>query len=74
MQYVTKSITKYKVCCINKTDRHSSYEHITQLGCIKEEDGSRWSFSKDEVIQKIKSKNYEFYVNQAGEKTRVIVD
>jgi len=65
-------VVRYQVLCINKKDRSNCYEHITHLGGVNA-DGSRWKFDREEVIRRIDSKNFEFYVNRAGKETRVEV-
>ena len=60
-------VTKYRVQCINKTNRQNHYERIQNIG------GSGWKKSEDTAIREIESNMSEFYVDEGGRTTTVRV-
>ncbi|MGE3509766.1 MAG: DUF3892 domain-containing protein [Vicinamibacterales bacterium] len=63
-----------RVRCINKTDRHSAWERISDFGGYNP-DGSRWKLSLAKMISAIESNQHgEVYVERpAGDRVRCIV-
>ncbi|AYE87245.1 DUF3892 domain-containing protein [Sulfitobacter sp. W002] len=61
-----------KVTCITKPNRDSRYDAIQKLAGTKEDDGGRWSCTRQECVAYIE-KGYKFYVNVSGHKVYLIV-
>jgi len=49
-----------RVLCVNKPDRNSRHEHITNLGGT-DAAGARWKFTREEVIRRIDNRTDTFY-------------
>jgi len=61
-----------QVLCVDKSDKTNSYERITHIGG-QDANGSRWHISQQEAIEGIESGKWQFYVNQGGYQSDVIV-
>ncbi len=61
-----------EIKCINKQERDNPRDRITHLGGVNSQGGYR-KLTQKEVIEKIKSKNYQFFVMKAGSKVKVVV-
>lgn len=61
-----------KVTCINKPDRNSKYDAIQRLGGTRDDNGNRWSCTRQECVDYIK-KGTRFYVNVSGHRVYLIV-
>ncbi|MEO9827180.1 MAG: DUF3892 domain-containing protein [Paracoccaceae bacterium] len=61
-----------QIRCVNKQDRQNPWERITHVGGTNP-DGSRWKQTQEQVIQKIESREWSFYVEVRGDKVNVIV-
>lgn len=61
-----------QVTCITKPDYHSPVEHITHLGGPAQ-GGGNWYITREDMIQKINSRQYVFYVLVGGAKAYVEV-
>jgi len=62
--------TRYRVQCINKTDRQNHYERIQNIGGSTP---TRWKKSEDVAIREIESGASTFYVDEGGKPTEVRV-
>jgi hypothetical protein len=58
-------VTDYRIDCVNKPNRNSPHEHITQVGGPKP-DGSRWKDPVANVIGFIESKQHRFYTKEGN--------
>lgn len=61
-----------EITCVTKTDRYNPHERIRKIGG-RNPDGARWSLSQEEAISGIESKKWEFFVQKAGRKVKVII-
>ncbi|WP_029066003.1 DUF3892 domain-containing protein [Labrenzia sp. ac12] len=62
-----------RIRCINKTDRQSAWERISNVGGTNP-DGNRWKLTLARAIQGVESGEYAFYVERpAGDRVNVIV-
>lgn len=61
-----------RISCINKDDRYNPYEAITHVGGINP-NGSRWKLSRQQAIQAIENREYEFYVDVNNDPVSVII-
>ncbi|RLJ41385.1 uncharacterized protein DUF3892 [Litoreibacter meonggei] len=61
-----------QIDCIEKQDRYDPSEAIVSVGG-RNADGTRWSISQKEAIQRIKSRQNEFYVSKNGHRVNVLV-
>jgi hypothetical protein len=61
-----------RVLCINKPDRNSRHEHITNLGGTDSVGGS-WKFTREEVIRRIERNIDTFYTrdDRTGKRANV---
>lgn len=65
-------MSTHRIRCINKNDRFNPYERITHVGGIND-DNTRWKITQPAAIEGIQSRKWDFYVDVAGDKVRVIV-
>lgn len=56
-----------EVTCINKRDRNSDHEGITHLG------GATWKLTRQQVIDHIESRKWDFYTLVGGKKAWLVV-
>lgn len=63
---------RLKVSCINKNDRYSAYEKISNIGGTRS-DGTRWKFTLSEAIAYIENNTYSFYTLVGGHERNVII-
>lgn len=63
---------RLRIRCINKTDRMNPHERIKNVGG-QNADGSRWKQSVDQTVREIESREWEFFVTEAGRTVDVIV-
>jgi hypothetical protein len=62
-----------RVSCINKRNRYSPYERISNIGGINP-DGTRWKLTEDQAIRGIEEGKWGFYVERPiGDRVRVII-
>ena len=61
-----------RVTCITKADRNSRYDAIQRLGGTRDDNGQRWSCTRQECVNHIK-KGAQFYVNVSGHRVYLIV-
>jgi hypothetical protein len=61
-----------EVKCINKSDRFSPHERITNIGGVNP-DGTRWKLSQADAIAGVESGKWSFYVAQGLHAVRVVV-
>lgn len=61
-----------RVTCVRKPNRDSRYDAIERLGGTRDDDGQRWSCTRQECVDYIK-KGVAFYVNVSGHKVYLIV-
>lgn len=59
--------TRYRITCINKSDRSNPHERITYIG------GSNWKITQQEAIAGIERGEWAFYVSVNGSEVDVIV-
>ncbi|MGA1798435.1 DUF3892 domain-containing protein [Sphingomonas sp. 4RDLI-65] len=59
-----------QIQCINKTDRSSAHDRITNVGGATP---SRWKMTQTEAIAAIEGGSWQFYVSVAGSSVWVIV-
>jgi hypothetical protein len=57
----------YRVTCINKLPRNDTHEGITHLG------GNNWRWSREQVLQFIKSGQHSFHTLESGKRAEVRV-
>lgn len=60
-----------KVSCINKTNRSSAYERITNIGGTH--NNARWKEAQESAISQIEAKTHEYYTDHKGETAEVTV-
>jgi hypothetical protein len=60
-----------RVTCIDKPDRNSRYDAIQRLGGIRDDNGNRWSCTREECVEHIKN-GTQFYVNVSGHRVYLI--
>lgn len=60
-----------KISCINKVDRASAYERITNVGGVH--NYYPWKFDLDDAIRFIENGTYSFYTSVGGHEINVIV-
>ena len=61
-----------EVKCINKTNRASTHERISDIGGLNS-DGTRWKLSLDQSIAAVEVGTWAFYVQVNYQKVKVIV-
>ncbi len=61
-----------RVTCIVKPDRDSQHTAIQRLGGTRDDNGNRWSCTRQECVDHIKN-GVQFYVNVSGHKVYLIV-
>ncbi|WP_111733072.1 DUF3892 domain-containing protein [Roseovarius amoyensis] len=62
----------HKIDCIEKEDRYDPTEAITHVGGLNH-NGTRWRITQKEAIRRIESGENQFYVENGGRRTDVIV-
>jgi hypothetical protein len=60
-----------RIECINKRDRTSAYERISNIGGVNPD--GRWKLSEDAAITGIKNGTWTFYVNVQSQRVAVII-
>ena len=60
-----------RVTCILKPDRENRYEAIIQLGGIRDDNGQRWSCTRQECVKLIRS-GTDFYVEIGSHRVYLI--
>ncbi|WP_419715388.1 DUF3892 domain-containing protein [Henriciella marina] len=60
-----------RVTCIVKPDRNSPSDAIQRLGGTRDDNGNRWSCTRQECVDHIKN-GVSFYVNVSGHKVYLI--
>lgn len=63
---------RLRVHCINKIPRQDPYHRITHIGGLNA-DRTRWRLTEDRAIQGIKDGTWEFYVQEGGVTTEVVI-
>ncbi|KPP85535.1 MAG: Protein of unknown function (DUF3892) [Rhodobacteraceae bacterium HLUCCO07] len=61
-----------KVTCIVKPDRNSKHDAIQRLGGTRDDNGKRWSCTRQECVDLIKN-GARFYVSVSGHSVDLIV-
>ena len=56
----------YRIDCVNKPDRNSPHERITNVGGPKPDGSGRWKATVPEVVGYIDSKAHRFFTSEAG--------
>lgn len=64
-------MAQYRIDCINKPDRNSSYDRITHVGGPNPDGTGRWKDSVPNVISFIEAKIHQFYTLEGGNKAYV---
>jgi hypothetical protein len=59
-------VADYRVDCVNKPDRNSPHERITNVGGPKPDGTGRWKDSVPNVVRFIENKEHRFYTNEGG--------
>jgi hypothetical protein len=59
--------TRIQVTCVNKTDRQSAHERISNIG------GFDWKHTEGDAIYYIENGAYSYYVSKGGNQVNVIV-
>jgi hypothetical protein len=59
-------MTDYRIDCINKPDRNSLHEHITDVGGPGPNGSGRWKDTVPNVIKFIEGKAHRFYTSEGG--------
>lgn len=62
----------HQIRCINKTDRNSAHDRISNIGGVNA-DGGRWRLTLNEAITGIENGTWRFYVHAAGKSVWVVV-
>jgi hypothetical protein len=62
-----------RISCINKQDRYSAHERISNIGGVNP-DGGRWKLTEQQAIEGIEQGKWSFYVERpAGDRVQVII-
>lgn len=61
-----------EIKCINKTNRQSIHERISNIGGVNG-DGGRWKMTQSEAIRGINNKTLAFYVTKNSKTVKVEV-
>jgi len=56
----------YRIACINKPDRNSPHEHITNVGGPKPDGSGRWKDAVANVVQYIETNQHRFYTQEGN--------
>ena len=60
-----------RVTCVTKPDRNSRHDAIQRLGGIRDDNGARWSCTRQECVDYIKD-GIEFYVSVNNHRVHLI--
>ncbi len=56
----------YRIDCVNKPNRNSPHEHITNVGGPNPDGNGRWKDTMANVVALIERKAHRFYTNEGG--------
>jgi hypothetical protein len=56
----------YRIDCVNKPNRSSPHEHITNVGGPNPGGSGRWKNSVPDVVRMIEQGTHRFYTNESG--------
>lgn len=59
-------MTDYQIDCVNKWDRRSAHEHITNVEGPNPSGSGRWTNSVENVVRLIEQHSHCFYTNERG--------
>ena len=66
-------MTDYRIDCINKPDRNSPHERITNAGGPSPTGSGRWKETVPNIVRMIESRQHRFYINEGGQSAWVDV-
>jgi hypothetical protein len=66
-------MTDYRIDCINKPDRNSAHEHITDAGGPNPDGNGRWKDTVPNIVRFIESGQHRFYTQVGNASAWVLV-